>query len=154
MTDPDLTLRPLISAVGKLTSALAAVRSQLVSMEAAESARHGERVRVAQAQTDVMRAQAAALRAALRAMKPGEPEHEDPDPVGDAAAALQVKAIEKAGGLLDAPASLARLMAANKVATVSTLIALGGMLIQIADGAPVVGALGRALLALGSGATP
>jgi hypothetical protein len=151
VTDPDPILRGLTSAIGRLTTGLGAVRSQLVAMEAAERQRHDERVRVTQAATDAQRAQSAALRAALRAMKPGAPDEPEPDPVGDAVSGLQVKAIGKVGGLLDAPAALVRAMAANKWATTATLVALGGLLLQIADGAPFVDALGRTLIALGSG---
>ena len=78
--DPVLRLIP--SALGKLATAVNSLRTQLVAMEAAESARHGERMRVGEASTAAARAQAAAVRAALKAM--GSREEPEEDTVEDA----------------------------------------------------------------------
>lgn len=106
MTDLEPILRPLTRAIARIPEPLLAIRTQLVAMEAAESARHGERVRVAQAQTEAARAQAAAVRAALKALgRRDDEEDTEQDPrVHEAVVGLRVRAIEKASGLLDIPA--------------------------------------------------
>jgi hypothetical protein len=91
VTDPDPILRALTSAIGKLTTGLGAVRTQLVAMEAASVTRHAEQVRMAQVAADADRAQAAAIRAALKAF--GRHEEED-DPVSDARQARTVAITE------------------------------------------------------------
>lgn len=141
----DLTIEPalraLTSAVSKLATALGSVRSQLVGMAAESKARHEEHVRVATAAEKASRAQASALRAVLRAMGEREEEGGEPDPVGDEVKGLQVKALRKAGSLLDAPGTIWVWLAADRARTLFLLTALSGLVADLSTGAGVMSSL-------------
>jgi hypothetical protein len=136
-------LRGLTSALGKLTTGLGSVRTQLVAMDAASKARHEEHVRVTTAREKAERSQAAALRAVLRAVGQREEEGDEPDPVGDEVKGLQVKALRKAGSLLDAPDRIAAWLAADRSRTLFLLTTLAGLVADLSTGAGVMSALLR-----------
>jgi len=149
----DSVLRGLTSAIGKLTSGLAAVRTQLVAMGEVSKARHEEHVRVTTDAAKAARAQAAAVRAALRAMGQRDDDTGE-DIVGDEVKALQVKALQKAGGWLDVPGAVWAWLAADKIRTIGILTALAGFLADLSTGAGVASALIQTLTRISTGSAP
>lgn len=133
------------------TRAVGRVRDVLTEAKAAEGPRHQELVRVHTEARDALRDLAARL------PPPAPPP--TPDPVDQATTQLQVNAISKVSRALDAltgaPGRLIAWAAENRLAAgallATTSVALGGFLLQLAQGAPLMVALGEMLIALGSG---
>ena len=155
---PDLTTDALDAAMSRLgddqrrallplTSATRKLGENLAAGNAAGDARAHEQARLQAEVRDALRE----VRDALRALVPSAP-----GVVGAAVDELQVAALHKATGLLDLPQALGRWLAADRTRAGLLLVSLAGVGAQLADGAPVLATLGRALLAVSSpgGATP
>jgi hypothetical protein len=138
----DEETRAAFQAVSRATRANAAALTNLRETQLTESGRLAEVLRRVEAQL-------------ARIEAPPTPENPR---VAAARVELAVDQITLMRRALGAPTTIGRWLAADRVRTGALLVAVAGALAQLADGAPLIATLGRALLAWGStsagGATP
>lgn len=156
-------LSPVVRGLESITRALRALDRHVQQEAGAQKERDEQAEELCKAVADALDALPAKIEEAVAAGVARALAERRLSPVEQAREDLAVEVIRTPIGMLSAlkaaPRRVAAWLAADKVRAGAVLVALGGLLLQLADGAPFLATLGRALMAVGGipsagGATP